>query len=136
MNKIILILATIAITAMSFTASAVRPPKMVGSAVTQCEVLGEYAYAFKAAGWGEERAYLATFENGHENTFTITDNGDKSFDWVSDDEIGATLVKGASNLDVTIYDPLSVGEVDVLPPLNNGGKQPNASYIVFCWNPA
>ena len=63
-------------------------------------------------------------------TFTLA--GDKKhFDWSSTHDVDAVIAKGGNNANV-YYD--SDGN-DLVSPLNGGGKVPNLSHAVFCWDP-
>jgi hypothetical protein len=74
-----------------------------------------------------------SFPGDPDNSVTITSDG-TNFDWTSTLGIDAVIVKGGDSANVYKYDPESMGDTGLKPPLNNGGQQAGISHIEFCYD--
>jgi hypothetical protein len=108
--------------------------QVTGGPGNECAAVGTYAYAYKwNTGNGEgapDGTEMATFQDGHSNTITISNSDGKIFDWSSTpNSIGAVLVKAGTLINIFKYDPQKNLDTDLYAPDNK-----DISHVTFCWN--
>lgn len=144
-------LATALVVAVSLSGSAsaasVTPilvdPWTSGNAGTECTEATaytgiSYAYAYKIDSWstGISGSYTATFQDGHSNTITISNNDGTYFDWSATNPIGAVIVKGGTVANIFKYVPQASSDTGLTTPTNpRSGRPYEVSHATFCWNP-
>ena len=83
-------------------------------------------------------AYELKFDppnSGTVNGITLMVHEDlKYFDWSSTYGISAVIAKGGDNANIYYYNPTSMGDQNLVSPLNNGEQVPALSHATFCWN--
>jgi hypothetical protein len=118
-----------------------------GDAAKECVTNLGYDFGLKIDEWDDsiEGAYTCVddddddieckFEEGFNNTITISNNDGQFFDWASSPfALGAVVVKGGNAANVFVYKPAAFGDTGLYSPINPSGDPADVSHASFCWN--
>jgi hypothetical protein len=135
----LIMLLALSSVSMAASVTPVVIPNQPGGEVAECDVVGDFDYAFKIDGWGEEDykngSYQAVFPDGHVNNITISNSDGTYFDWsASLNSIGAVIVKGGNASNLFFYDPQAFSDSGLYSPVNSSGNPAEVSHVTFCWN--
>ena len=130
--------ATLAFSAIALLGAAMMPQTSAAASVTPTVVNGNpsctdlgYDFGYKPQ---PEPPPSGTYTYpGSSYTVTIDSNG-VYFDWTSEIDVDAVIVKGGDNANVYAYSPASLGDTELSAPINPANSQPYAiSHIEFCY---
>jgi hypothetical protein len=140
-TKLFLALFVLSMSLVSIVSAASVEPVLwedwkSGNAWNECSQLPccEADYAYKIDGWGSSGMDGVYYD--YPVTITISSSDGQTFDWTSDKEVCAVIVKGGKGANVYCYDPPAFGDTGLVGPLNlkspAEGDTHDISHVTFC----